>query len=75
MAMMVESLCLIPGSVVIGVRPAEGLIYAHVLGVDDDAAVAEFRATCARWEASLVRALGRSAAPSSPSARPTGGPG
>jgi multicomponent Na+:H+ antiporter subunit E len=72
-AMMVETLCLIPGSVVIGVRPAQGLIYAHVLGVDDDAAVADFRAQCARWEASLVRALGRPMAPAGPSTRRTGG--
>lgn len=72
-AMMVETLCLIPGSVVIGVRPAQGLIYAHVLGVDDDVAVADFRAQCARWEASLVRALGRPAAPTGSSTPRSGG--
>ncbi len=66
-AMMIETLSLIPGSLVIGARAAEGVIYAHVLGADDDAAVDAFRAMVARWEASLVRALGRSAAPASSS--------
>lgn len=66
-AMVTETLSLIPGSVVIDARPDERRIYAHVLGADDDAAVADFRAMVARWETSLVRALGRPASPGGPS--------
>lgn len=67
-AMMIETLSLIPGSVVIDARPDEGLLYAHVLGADDDAAVADFRAGVERWESLLVAALGRPPAPDSPEA-------
>ncbi|MEJ2862997.1 Na+/H+ antiporter subunit E [Actinomycetospora flava] len=63
MAMIVEMLSLVPGSVVIEARPERRTIYAHVLGADDDAAVAAFRAQVARLEADLVAALGRPAAP------------
>ncbi|MFC5142187.1 Na+/H+ antiporter subunit E [Actinomycetospora rhizophila] len=59
MAMAVEMLCLVPGSVVIEARPEERTIYAHVLGADDAAAVAAFRDQVARLEADLVEALGR----------------
>jgi len=63
MAMVVGMLSLVPGSVVIEARPAERMIYAHVLGADDDAAVAAFREQVARLEADVVAALGRPAAP------------
>jgi len=63
MAMIVEMLSLVPGSVVIEARPEERTVYAHVLGADDDASVAAFRAQVARLEADLVAALGRPAAP------------
>ena len=52
-------LSLVPGSVVIEARPEERMIYAHVLGADDDEAVAAFRAQVALLEADLVEALGR----------------
>ncbi|GAA4866970.1 Na+/H+ antiporter subunit E [Actinomycetospora straminea] len=63
MAMVVELLTLVPGSVVIEARPEERTIWAHVLGADDDAAVAAFREQVARLEADVVAALGRPAAP------------
>ena len=63
MAMITEALSLVPGSLVIEARPAERTIYAHVLGADDDAAVAAFREQVARLEADVVAALGRPAAP------------
>ncbi|PVZ10111.1 Na+/H+ antiporter subunit E [Actinomycetospora cinnamomea] len=63
MAMIVEMLSLVPGSVVIEARPEQRTIYAHVLDADDDAAVAAFRARVARLEADLVAALGRPTAP------------
>lgn len=65
MAMVVETLSLVPGSVVIEARPEEQKIYAHVLGADDAAAVAAFREQVARLEADIVAALGRPAAPAS----------
>lgn len=71
MAMIVEMLSLVPGSVVIEARPAERTIYAHVLGADDDAAVKAFRARVRRLETDLVAALGRPAAPAPPTAAPT----
>jgi multicomponent Na+:H+ antiporter subunit E len=63
MAMIVAMLSLVPGSVVIEARPEQRMIYAHVLGAGDDAAVAAFRDQVARLEAELVVALGRPAAP------------
>lgn len=63
MAMITEALSLVPGSVVIEARPEERTIYAHVLGAEDDAAVAAFREQVARLEADIVAALGRPAAP------------
>jgi multicomponent Na+:H+ antiporter subunit E len=69
MAMITEMLSLVPGSVVIEARPAERTIYAHVLGADDDAAVAAFREQVAVLEADIVAALGR---PSAPLRRGTG---
>lgn len=64
MAMLVEVLTLVPGSMVIEARPEERTIYAHVLGADDDAAVESFRREVLRVEGELVAALGRPAAPS-----------
>jgi multicomponent Na+:H+ antiporter subunit E len=63
MAMVTEALSLVPGSVVIEARPEEQTIYAHVLGADDDAAVAAYREQVARLETDIVAALGRPAAP------------
>ncbi len=61
LAMVVETLSLVPGSVVIDVDPAERTLYAHVLGADDEAAVAAFRAQVRRIEADLVGAFGGAA--------------
>ncbi|GLZ44758.1 hypothetical protein Acsp06_09430 [Actinomycetospora sp. NBRC 106375] len=63
MAMVVETLSLVPGSVVIEARPEERTVYAHVLGAGDAEAVAAFRAQVRRLEADIVAALGRPAAP------------
>jgi multicomponent Na+:H+ antiporter subunit E len=63
MAMVTEALSLVPGSLVIEARPPDRTIFAHVLGADDDAAVAAFREQVARLEADIVAALGRPAAP------------
>jgi multicomponent Na+:H+ antiporter subunit E len=70
MAAVTEALSLVPGSVVVEARPEEQTIYAHVLGADDDAAVAAFRARVARLEAGLVAALGRPAEPAPPEEEP-----
>ncbi|GAA4900372.1 multisubunit sodium/proton antiporter MrpE subunit [Actinomycetospora succinea] len=67
MAMAVEILSLVPGSLVIEARPEERTLYAHVLGADDAEAVAAFRAQVARLEADLVEALGRPQAAGAPS--------
>ena len=63
MAMLVETLTLVPGSVVIEARPDERTIYAHVLGADDAEAVEAFRDQVRRLEADIVAALGRPEAP------------
>ena len=55
-AVLVEVLSLVPGSVVIDVEPEEGRLSAHVLGADDDAAVDAFRARVAALETRLVAA-------------------
>lgn len=62
LAMVVETLSLVPGSVVIDVDPSQRTLYAHVLGADDDAAVAAFRERVRRLEADLVAAFGGGAA-------------
>jgi multicomponent Na+:H+ antiporter subunit E len=66
MAMVTETLTLVPGSVVIEARPEERTIFAHVLGADDARAVADFREQVARLEHDIVAALGRPAAPTVP---------
>lgn len=58
LAMVVETLSLVPGSVVIAADPATSTIHAHVLGADSDAAVAAFRAQVRRVEADLAAAVG-----------------
>lgn len=58
MAVIVETLSLVPGSVVVEARPAERLIYAHVLGADDEAGLAEFRRRVATVEADLMAVVG-----------------
>ncbi|MDL5155341.1 Na+/H+ antiporter subunit E [Actinomycetospora termitidis] len=54
MAMLVECLSLVPGSVVVEASAEERMLWAHVLGADDDAAVERFRAQVARLEADLL---------------------
>jgi multicomponent Na+:H+ antiporter subunit E len=54
MAMLVECLSLVPGSVVVDASAEERTLWAHVLGADDDAAVDRFRAQVARLEADLL---------------------
>lgn len=58
LTVLTEALSLVPGSVVIEVRPDLGLLYAHVLDAGDDAAVEAFRARVLAVEAQVVRALG-----------------
>ena len=55
-ATLIECLCLVPGSVVIEASADEGIIYAHVLGADDQAAIDRFQAQVTRLEADLVAA-------------------
>lgn len=55
-ATLIECLSLVPGSVVVEASADEGIIYAHVLGADDQAAIDRFRAHVARLEADLVAA-------------------
>lgn len=62
LAMVVETLSLVPGSVVIDVEPRERTLYAHVLGADDDAAVAAFREQVRRVESDITAAFGSSRA-------------
>ncbi|MEJ2868466.1 Na+/H+ antiporter subunit E [Actinomycetospora sp. OC33-EN08] len=54
MAMLVECLSLIPGSVVVEASAEERTLWAHVLGADDPAAVERFRADVARLERDLL---------------------
>ena len=58
LAMVVETLSLVPGSVVIDVEPRERTLYAHVLGADDDAAVEAFTEQVRRVEADITAAFG-----------------
>lgn len=53
-AMLVECLSLVPGSVVVDASAEERMLWAHVLGADDDAAVDRYRAQVARLEADLM---------------------
>lgn len=55
-ATLIECLSLVPGSVVVEASADEGILYAHVLGADDQAAIDRFRAQVARLEADLVAA-------------------
>lgn len=50
-----------PGSTVIEARRAAGILYVHVLGVDDAAGREAARADVLAVERSLVRALGTEA--------------
>lgn len=59
LALVVETLSLVPGSVVIGTDPAQGRLWAHVLGAEDDAGVAVYRQKVATVEADVLAALGR----------------
>ena len=56
LAVAVEALSLVPGSVVIESSPEDGLLHAHVLGADDDAAVEDFRREVTRLERRLAAA-------------------
>ena len=55
-ATLIECLSLVPGTVVVEASADEGILYAHVLGADDRAAIDRFRAQVARLEAELVAA-------------------
>lgn len=59
LALVVETLSLVPGSVVIDTVPEERLLYAHVLGAGDDAGVSAFRVKVRQVEADVLLALGR----------------
>jgi multicomponent Na+:H+ antiporter subunit E len=56
MALLVECLSLVPGSVVVEASAAERTLWAHVLGADDEAAVERFRRQVARLVADLTAA-------------------
>ncbi|NMO91879.1 Na+/H+ antiporter subunit E [Actinomycetospora sp. TBRC 11914] len=56
MALLVECLSLVPGSVVVEASAAERTLWAHVLGAGDDAALARFRRQVDRLAADLVAA-------------------
>lgn len=56
MALLTEGLSLVPGSVVVEVSAAERTLWAHVLGADDEAAVARFRRQADRLVADLLAA-------------------
>lgn len=59
LALVVETLSLVPGSVIIAADPTTSTVHAHVLGAGDDAAVDRFRAQVHRVEADVAAALGR----------------
>lgn len=56
MALLVECLSLVPGSVVVEASVAERTLWAHVLGADDEAAIARFRRQTDRLVADLLAA-------------------
>jgi multicomponent Na+:H+ antiporter subunit E len=56
MALLVECLSLVPGSVVVEASATERTLWAHVLGVDDEAGVERFRAQVARLVTDLMAA-------------------
>jgi multicomponent Na+:H+ antiporter subunit E len=56
MALLVECLSLVPGSVVVEASAAERTLWAHVLGADDDAAIARFRRQTDRLVTDLLAA-------------------
>ena len=59
MALLVECLSLVPGSVVVEASAADRVLWAHVLGADDEAGVARFRRQVDRLVADLLAAGGR----------------
>jgi len=56
MALLVECLSLVPGSVVVEADAAERTLWAHVLGADDAAAIARFRRQADRLVRDLMAA-------------------
>lgn len=56
MALLVECLSLVPGSVVVDASAPDRTLWAHVLGADDEAAVERFRRQAARLVADLMAA-------------------
>ncbi|MCD2192646.1 Na+/H+ antiporter subunit E [Actinomycetospora endophytica] len=56
MALLVECLSLVPGSVVVEASAAERTLWAHVLGVEDDAGVERFRRQVSRLVTDLMAA-------------------
>ena len=58
LTVLAEALSLVPGSLVIEVRPDIRTVYCHVLDAGDDAAVEGFRTRVLAVEALIIRALG-----------------
>lgn len=56
MALLVECLSLVPGSVVVEASAADRTVWAHMLGVDDEAGVGRFRRHVERLVADLMAA-------------------
>jgi multicomponent Na+:H+ antiporter subunit E len=56
MALLVECLSLVPGSVVVEASAAERTLWAHVLGIADEAGVERFRRQVARLVSDLMTA-------------------
>jgi multicomponent Na+:H+ antiporter subunit E len=56
MAMLVECLSLVPGSVVVEASAAERTLWAHVLGADDEVGIERFRGQAARLVRDLMAA-------------------
>ncbi|MGC5049405.1 Na+/H+ antiporter subunit E [Micrococcus porci] len=53
-----HALALVPGSIVLDMDRANGVLYLHVLDATTDADVADYRAKALRVEADIIRAVG-----------------
>jgi multicomponent Na+:H+ antiporter subunit E len=58
LTMTAEALTLVPGSLVIDVDRANGMLYAHVFDIRDPGDVDRFRASVLELEARVIRAIG-----------------
>lgn len=59
MAMTLEAVCLVPGSLVVELDPKTRMLYAHTLSAEDDEAVEAMRRNVLAQEARIIRAVGR----------------